>query len=539
METIQAMVNPRLLTKANRLFTGTLHGRIIEILQNARRAGATHVEIENRDGWIVVRDNGRGIEDFHKLLDLGGSGWDDALEQSEDPAGVGLFCLAPREVTVRSRGRIAVIHEDGWTGEPVRIISDPEPCEGTVLTFQDEPWTPSEVERDAVFCGMAVAVDGEPCPREQFASDQAADYPDLGCRIEVREYADLKPWHHSCCRGRYGDNCLVSFHGQVVSVHHRPVGEHHLHVLIDLTGEPTGIRLMLPARTQLVENEALRQLRAAMELEAYRYLDRRGHHRLPYKDYLRAQELGIQLPEATPTFRVGLLSGDTPEPIEVPMPKDFPLSRCYRLAADHEDGDETDEANVHLLAALGTFPDPFIPVEIPREYDGYSWAQLPTIGRVEFKSGKMLQESWLGSGRIACVESIEIAAHTSDGRTFTSPVCVGIPPVGRSDEDRYREDTVYVTADAQGRLNPSEIWFHLGGWNDEGDTYDTQVSQFAEDLDRFWSLLVGPDEQFRRGLMAATEAIRGKWKAVILSPDGSVRIRYRKGRDRHVRPRGR
>ncbi len=40
-ETIQAKVNPKLLSKANRLFTGTLDGRIIEILQNSRRAGAT------------------------------------------------------------------------------------------------------------------------------------------------------------------------------------------------------------------------------------------------------------------------------------------------------------------------------------------------------------------------------------------------------------------------------------------------------------------------------------------------------------------
>jgi len=41
METIQAKVNPKLLSKATRLFTGALDGRIIEILQNARRAGAT------------------------------------------------------------------------------------------------------------------------------------------------------------------------------------------------------------------------------------------------------------------------------------------------------------------------------------------------------------------------------------------------------------------------------------------------------------------------------------------------------------------
>lgn len=105
MSTICASVNPRLLTRANRLFTGRLSGRIIEILQNARRAGATRVEITNRDGVVTVRDDGRGIDDFSTLLDLGGSTWDDSLESSEDPCGVGLFCLAPRQATVRSNGR--------------------------------------------------------------------------------------------------------------------------------------------------------------------------------------------------------------------------------------------------------------------------------------------------------------------------------------------------------------------------------------------------------------------------------------------------
>ena len=104
MERIMAAVNPRLLSKASRLFTGSLDGRITEILQNARRAGATRVEITNQDGWVKIHDNGRGIEDFSRLLDLGGSGWENSFESSEDPAGVGLFSLAPREVAVRSGG---------------------------------------------------------------------------------------------------------------------------------------------------------------------------------------------------------------------------------------------------------------------------------------------------------------------------------------------------------------------------------------------------------------------------------------------------
>ena len=101
-EVICAKVDPRLLTKADRLFTGTIEGRIIEILQNARRAGATEVRIINKDGFVIVQDNGSGIDDFQKLLDLGGSGWDEKMEAGEDPAGVGLFSLAPKEVTIIS-----------------------------------------------------------------------------------------------------------------------------------------------------------------------------------------------------------------------------------------------------------------------------------------------------------------------------------------------------------------------------------------------------------------------------------------------------
>ncbi len=242
MKTIQATVNTRLLDKASRLFTGTLAGRIIEILQNARRAGANEVHITNRDGVVTVRDNGRGINDFAKLLDLGGSRWDKAFEESEDPAGVGIFCLTPREVTIRSNGKMVTIVEDGWTGAPVSILEDPGSAEGTVIQFRDEEWNASAVDLNAVFCGMRVIVDGRECPKLPFVSDKSVAYAKLGCRIEVRQSSDLNPWHHCSMRGRwYGNNVLVNFHGQVVMFDHHPVSVHGLHYLIDMTREPTGI----------------------------------------------------------------------------------------------------------------------------------------------------------------------------------------------------------------------------------------------------------------------------------------------------------
>ena len=185
-EVICAKVNPRLLTKSERLFTGTVDGRIIEILQNARRAGATEVRIINKDGFVTVQDNGSGIEDFQKLLDLGGSGWDEKMEAGEDPAGVGLFSLAPREVTIISGNRKTVIDKDGWTGKPVEVTQTSETIKGTIVKFHDEkPWDMELVEKHAVFAGIKVVVDGKYCHQMPFCSDEAVYYENPGCRIEV------------------------------------------------------------------------------------------------------------------------------------------------------------------------------------------------------------------------------------------------------------------------------------------------------------------------------------------------------------------
>jgi hypothetical protein len=61
---------------------------------------------------------------------------------------------------------------------------------------------------------------------------------------------------------------------------------------------------------------------------------------------------------------------------------------------------------------------------------------------------------------------------------------------------------------------------NFGGWCDEGDTYDTQLCSFEQELDRFWADLLGPDEQLRRGIMAALAGLKPAWKAVKVSGDG-------------------
>lgn len=83
---------------------------LTELLQNARRAGATKVDIsaqkENGEMVLIVVDNGIGISDFQKLLTVAESGWDEKLVQEESAFGMGFLgaIFAARRVVVQSNG---------------------------------------------------------------------------------------------------------------------------------------------------------------------------------------------------------------------------------------------------------------------------------------------------------------------------------------------------------------------------------------------------------------------------------------------------
>jgi len=528
METIKAQVS-QTLSKATRLFTGSLAGRIIEILQNARRAGATEVHITNQDGSVTVHDNGHGIEDFAKLLDLGNSGWDQGTEEAEDPAGVGVFCLAPREVEIHSGHKSIVITEEAWTGESVLVQTAKESVPGTMLQFNDEPWTFEEVEKQAVFSGLHITVDDKTCAQEAFVSGEATLYPELGCRIEITSRGNLSQWHHRWKRNYYSDDVLVNFHGQVVQFAYRPVSE-ELQCLVDLTGEPTAIRMMLPARTQLVENKALIDLKSILEREVYKFIQKRGSHKLKYVEYCRAKELDIELPEATPAFQVGLLYGDAVEPIEVIKPEDFPLAKCFLMNPAYRDANDIHETNSHLLAALGKLDTPFIPVEISSDYEGYSWSKLPTIDHIEVAAGKELATQHLWRGLITAVDSLNITAQTSDGKTFSKNVEMAVrKPISKKDA-QYYDIELLITLKARDSLDPTNIWYHLGDYSEDSDTYDTQLSYFEQQLELFWATIIGPGKYLRSRLLNCLEDFNLDWQNITIESDHTLTVIYKDGR---------
>jgi len=534
-ETICAKVNPRLLSKADRLFTGTAEGRIIEILQNARRAGSTEVRISNKDGFVTIEDNGCGIEDFQKLLDLGGSGWDEKLEAGEDPAGVGLFSLAPKEVTITSGGRQIVIDKDGWTGKPVQVTNILKAINGTIVKFRDEkPWDMELVEKHAVFAGIRVVVDGKYCHRMPFCSSEAMYYENPGCKVEVT--TEVSKYHGHWASNWYHGRLLVNFHGQVVQVDHWPSkSRHSLTILVDIADQ-TDIRLMLPARTRLVENRAFEQLKTAIELEYYKYFQKQKTHTLHYEEYLRAKELGIELPEAEPQYRVGLISSEYNEPVEIAVPKNFKITDGF-LCFNEDCKDDMAETNAHLLAAMGEFKDkPFVPVTIDSSYMGYSWTKLPKVTKVEVVKGKEKLRYSINCGEIACFDKLSITVHTSDKKTYSSDVAMAVITEQQKDEHRWSEETVCVTKDSRNHLSAENIWFHLGGYSDEGDSFDTQLYHFEKELDEFWNELIGPYETVRQQLVKELHPLYEKWQKVTIFSDESLEIVFKDGRRQRVNP---
>lgn len=90
-------------------FTNNSSTVLGELLQNARRAGASKVEITATDETLAIVDDGRGIDDLSILLSIAKSGWDSEIQVNESPYGLGFIsCLfAAQHITVASKGKLA------------------------------------------------------------------------------------------------------------------------------------------------------------------------------------------------------------------------------------------------------------------------------------------------------------------------------------------------------------------------------------------------------------------------------------------------
>ncbi len=104
---------------------------VTELLQNARRAGATLIEIihDVQSKTLSIQDNGCGIDDFQKLLTFNETGWNEATQQDESPFGIGFSkCLyAAGRCIVASRGRFVDIDTTAALAQAPIPVQDADP----------------------------------------------------------------------------------------------------------------------------------------------------------------------------------------------------------------------------------------------------------------------------------------------------------------------------------------------------------------------------------------------------------------------------
>ena len=313
-DTIHAKLHPAAIGKVSRFFDASTKQIVTELFQNARRAKATQIDVTiPTDGLVRIVDNGDGVSDPQGLLSFGRSGWDHETMASEDPAGMGVFSLARRQTRIASRPK----GTDGLAGawevnlEPEHFVGDVEATvsasdgaplpHGTLTEFNVREGLYSvreAIQNAATYFPIPVSFMGEVLEREEFLKDALHVETWQGVQIGVihgRRAGWMRP--------------EINFHGHVIECTQLPIvttvvespdDDNLWWVRINVV-DSAQLEMVLPARTQVVQNSYLNDLQEAAERSIYRTLRKLDiQPLLDHGTWKRANDLGVKLEAPTP-----------------------------------------------------------------------------------------------------------------------------------------------------------------------------------------------------------------------------------------------
>lgn len=330
MKKFKASVDEAILRRVTRIFDASNVTVFGELLQNARRAGATRVcvsmrvtDVDEGAGKAVeveFSDNGVGVLDPSHLLRLGSSEWV-TIAEAEDPAGMGFFCLSHLpHVRVESYGWRVDLTPECFRGEcDIQPVENPDgPCSASTMVR----WTTRPTDDKAAFAE---------CDRMASDLQEAARYCDIPTVILETgsgEGNELTVGHFlDGCEGvRHFDGysigvrprkgllrslqpsvpLRVCFHGVVIGDEDLCAGFNSLpECLTNYVGEVrvsvhdavSGLQMVLPARNALIHSDERDAMRKEAEATVYHWLAKEhfGRHSLPFEVWHRAQELGVDI----------------------------------------------------------------------------------------------------------------------------------------------------------------------------------------------------------------------------------------------------
>lgn len=298
------------ISKVSRLFNATLDDIFAELFQNARRAGATQISVSQIDypdigPVICLIDDGPGLNDPRDLFTLGQSAWDEDVQSMEDAAGMGFFSLAGRRVRIIAQKQgtpqswMIDAQPDSFGGaDPITCNEGPASHDGTTILIAakaNESYV-AAASHAARYLPIDVMVDGVRIERKDFLSDAEHFEEWNGIRIGIYE------------RGPVGfrNNETVNFHGVTLYGRLPSVGqEFHrsYYARLDVI-QCTDLKLVLPARKEIVENAFMDELHTHISTIFFQMIKAAGAHSLSYDKFKRATNLGVTLPPAAMQLRV-------------------------------------------------------------------------------------------------------------------------------------------------------------------------------------------------------------------------------------------
>ena len=509
---IRAAVSSKILNKVDRFFSNRLTHIFVELVQNARRAGATLIsvvtETTSSGTKIEFEDNGSGIDDFGKLLSLGDSKWDAATDRSEDPAGFGFFSIIHSGATVLSNGLRAHISTAAFLGnEDVAIEpTDVGPTQGTRIVFvrSENLATVAQALKEVVrFGSVDVTLNGVMLPREDFLKDSLYTKLVNGVRIGVFAgggYRTPCNFHGSVTDIRTGGDPFRLESAILPAAELRYATTSDIYVKLDVV-ETSSLHLKLPDRTEVVQDDAFKALIAESRIAMYEYLATLPAHCAAFKQFLEAKELGITLQEAAPLLKDFFVPARDSN-------RDQPFSQLVVTAPRLVDPDEVafvesmdeDEDRIGFAFEMGFshfYKLGLRPVQLEPRFKGYRWYNaISKYRNFELTIDSTPVEEYSAPQLLTVVDKITLRFALDRQSKPTVPFTWDLPFAGYANEDDSQDCSLLVTKTSPWVLASNqyadvfgleEAASHIGfdpGDDVDSDSSETQSDYFQERVRR-------------------------------------------------------
>ena len=190
---IHARIHGNAIERMGGFFDCSFEQAIAEILQNARRSGASQIEVRTSENGATVQDNGVGIADPQVLLSFGESGWKQT--PGEKPQGFGFYALARYEPRVQSKTvnndawlvELKAEHFDADAGARVQPTEQMAGQHGTRVSIRNEMqgWNLAAIAEACRYLPTPVVLNGKPAEQGGYLDECVHVVEHDGVRIGV------------------------------------------------------------------------------------------------------------------------------------------------------------------------------------------------------------------------------------------------------------------------------------------------------------------------------------------------------------------